>query len=211
VRLGKLGGYFLDRLDDDVRKRFEEALDRLRTAGASIVDIQIPRAEEASSIYMNVVLPEAYAYHAKTIASMPERYCNGVAARLLMGRKLSADDYVKAQRERAALRADVERALEDCDALVLPTLPIPAPLLGAATIRVGDTEDFVRPMMLRLTQVFNLTGHPALSMPCGTTSEGLPCGFQMVGRLKSTSELLAVALGCEPHVTPNPPRCAGDS
>jgi aspartyl-tRNA(Asn)/glutamyl-tRNA(Gln) amidotransferase subunit A len=211
LRLGRLGGYFLERLDDDVRRRFEEAIDRLRAAGASIVDIQIPGAAKSSSIYINVVLPEAYAYHAKTIAAMPQRYGDGVAARLLMGRNVSADDYVKAQRDRAALRAEIERALADCDALVLPTLPIPAPLIGAATIRVGEREEAVRPMMLRLTQVFNLTGHPALSMPCGTTSEGLPCGFQMVGRLKATSELLAVALGCEPHVTPTPPRCAGDS
>jgi aspartyl-tRNA(Asn)/glutamyl-tRNA(Gln) amidotransferase subunit A len=65
--------------------------------------------------------------------------------------------------------------------------------------------------MLRLTQVFNLTGHPALSLPCGLTAEGLPCGFQMVGPLDRTRDLLAVALACEPHVTLTPPRCAGDS
>ncbi len=66
-------------------------------------------------------------------------------------------------------------------------------------------------MMLRLTQLFNLTGHPAISLPCGTTGEGLPCGFQMVGRLKATSNLLAFALGCEPYITLDPPRCAGES
>jgi aspartyl-tRNA(Asn)/glutamyl-tRNA(Gln) amidotransferase subunit A len=211
LRLGRLGGYFLERLDDDVRKQFEEALDRLRAAGASIIDVEIPGAAQSPSIYVNVVLPEAYAYHATTIASVPEKYCDGVAARLQMGRRISADDYVKAQRDRAGLRADVEHALAECDALVLPTLPIPAPLIGADTIRVGETDEPVRPMMLRLTQLFNLTGHPALSMPCGLTRQGLPCGFQMVGRLKATRELLAVALGCEPHVTLTPPRCVGDS
>jgi aspartyl-tRNA(Asn)/glutamyl-tRNA(Gln) amidotransferase subunit A len=211
LRLGKLGGYFLERLDDDVRARFEEALERLRAAGASIADVHIRRASEAPSIYVNIALPEAYSYHARTIASMPERYCDGVAARLQMGREVSADNYLKAQRDRAALRVEVEAAVAHCDALVLPTLPIPAPLLGAMNVRVGGKEEPVRPMMLRLTQVFNLSGHPALSLPCGTTSEGLPCGFQMVGRLKATSELLAVALACEPHVTLNPFGCAGES
>ena len=105
----------------------------------------------------------------------------------------------------------MDAALKKCDALVLPTMPIPAPLLGAVNVRVNGNEEPVRPMMLRLTQVFNLSGHPALSLPCGLTGEGLPCGFQMVGRLDGTRELLAIALACEPHITLSPPRCAGDS
>jgi aspartyl-tRNA(Asn)/glutamyl-tRNA(Gln) amidotransferase subunit A len=124
-----------------------------------------------------------------------------------MGREVSADSFLGAQRDRAALRTEVDAALAHCDALVLPTLPIPAPLLGAINVRVDGREEPVRPMMLRLTQVFNLSGHPALSLPCGITSQGLPCGFQMVGRLEATSGLLAVALACEPHITLNPFRC----
>ena len=52
-------------------------------------------------------------------------------------------------------------------------------------------------MMLRLTQLFNLTGHPAISLPCGNTPDGLPCGLQLVGRRQATVDLLAVALSCE--------------
>jgi aspartyl-tRNA(Asn)/glutamyl-tRNA(Gln) amidotransferase subunit A len=55
-------------------------------------------------------------------------------------------------------------------------------------------------MMLRLTQLFNLTGHPAISMPMGDTPAGLPCGLQLVGRLNDTEGLLATAAACEPHV-----------
>jgi aspartyl-tRNA(Asn)/glutamyl-tRNA(Gln) amidotransferase subunit A len=211
LRLGRLGGYFVKLLDEDVRRRYQEALERLRAAGASIVDVQIPSASEAPSIYVHVALPEAYAFHARTIASMPEKYSDGVAARLLMGRDVPAATYVEAQADRAALRTEVDAALRKCDALVLPTLPIPAPLLGEVNVRVNGKDEPVRPMMLRLTQVFNLTGHPALSLPCGVTAEGLPCGFQMVGRLDGTRDLLAMALACEPHITPTPPRCAGDS
>jgi len=198
-------------LDEDVRGRYREALARLRAAGASIVDVQIPGASEAPSIYVNIALPEAYAFHAETIASMPEKYSDGVASRLLMGRDVPAAAYAEAQRDRAALRAEVDAALKKCDVLVVPTLPIPAPLLGSANVRVNGKEEPVRPLMLRLTQVFNLSGHPALSLPCGLTAEGLPCGFQMVGPLDRTRDLLAVALACEPHITPTPPRCAGDS
>jgi aspartyl-tRNA(Asn)/glutamyl-tRNA(Gln) amidotransferase subunit A len=55
-------------------------------------------------------------------------------------------------------------------------------------------------MMLRLTQLFNLTGHPAMSIPMGETSTGLPCGLQLVGRLDDTEGLLAAAAACEPIV-----------
>jgi aspartyl-tRNA(Asn)/glutamyl-tRNA(Gln) amidotransferase subunit A len=128
-----------------------------------------------------------------------------------MGREMPASDYVAAQRSRAQLREDVEAVLKQCDALMLPTLAIPAPRLGATTVQVGEFEEQVRPIMLRLTQLFNLTGHPAISLPCGETSEGLPCGLQLAGQRGQTSALLAIALACEPHVTPHLPRCAGDS
>ena len=164
-----------------------------------------------SKCCQKIALPEAYAVHAKTIASAPEKYGEGVTARLEMGRQVSAETYNQAQADRAALRAEVEAALQRCDVLVLPTLPIPAPLFGALTVRVGGRDEPLRPMMLRLTQVFNLSGHPALSLPCGLTRDGLPCGFQMVGRLDRTRDLLAAALACEPHVTTSPFRCVGDS
>lgn len=201
LRLGKLGGYFLEKLDGDVRERFEEALNRLHGAGASIVDVTIKHAGQIQSAYINIALPEAYAYHAKTLERAPDAYSGGVATRLLMGKDVSPGDYQRAQRDRAMLRDQVDAALAMCDALVLPTLPIPAPSLGATTVRVGATDEAIRPLMLRLTQLFNLTGHPAISVPCGFTRDLLPCGFQLVGKHRATSALLAVALACEPHVT----------
>ena len=119
-----------------------------------------------------------------------------------MGRNIPADAYIEAQRVRGTLRAEVDAALMNCDALVLPTLPIPAPKIGADTVEIDGVEQMVRPIMLRLTQLFNLTGHPAISLPCGDTEEGLPCGLQLVGRRHGTVELLRLALSCETYVTP---------
>jgi aspartyl-tRNA(Asn)/glutamyl-tRNA(Gln) amidotransferase subunit A len=98
------------------------------------------------------------------------------------------------------LRRDVDAALAEHDALVLPTLPIPAPLLGAASVEVGGHMEPVRNLMLRQTQLFNLTGHPAISLPCGRTGGGLPCGLQLVGARGETEALLRVALACEPYL-----------
>jgi aspartyl-tRNA(Asn)/glutamyl-tRNA(Gln) amidotransferase subunit A len=76
-------------------------------------------------------------------------------------------------------------------------LPIPAPLIGTSTVQIGSSTQPVRNVMLRLTQAFNVTGHPAISIPAGLTETGLPCGFQLVGGRGQTDALLRVALACE--------------
>jgi aspartyl-tRNA(Asn)/glutamyl-tRNA(Gln) amidotransferase subunit A len=152
--------------------------------------------------YARIVLTEAFAVHAPMLASQASGYTEGVRARLEAGRAVTREDYVQAQKDRATFRDKVDKLLSKCDAIVLPTLPVLAPTIGVNTIDVGGSREDVRPMMLRLTQLFNLTGHPAISLPCGT-SEGLPCGFQIVGRRDGTVDLLRLSLGCEPYVNPD--------
>jgi aspartyl-tRNA(Asn)/glutamyl-tRNA(Gln) amidotransferase subunit A len=202
LRLGIPRAYFHDILDHEVRGRFAESLAWLRQAGAEIVDVTIAHAAAAAPVYLHTSLPEASAYHAATIAACPERYTPNVRLRIETGRYLLAEDHARAQMARVVLRADVDRALAGCDALALPTLPIPAPPIGAGTVEVAGKPESVRNLMLRLTQLFNLTGHPAISIPAGSTEAGLPCGFQLVGRMHETEGLLAVAAACDPHVNP---------
>ena len=197
LRLGIPRAYFCDVLDDDVRRRFDEALDRLRTSGARVQDTEIRHANEIAPIYLHIVLTEAAAFHAKTLEAMPDRYTPPVRVRLELGRHVMGEDYVRALKGREILRQEVDAALAEHDALVLPTLPIPAPLLGASSVRVGRVKEPVRNLMLRLTQLFNITGHPAISLPCGTTSDGLPCGLQLVGARMRTVALAEIALACE--------------
>ena len=205
VRLGRLGGYFLEKLDEDVRARFEEAMTHLGDAGASIADIDIGPLPDIPTVYVNVALPEAFAYHSEALKNVPKEFGQHVRNRLEMGGKISRDDYMQAQSERARMRAAVDRALSKCDVLVLPTMAIPPQAIGATTVTVGSVEEPLRPLTLRLTQLFNLTGHPAISLPCGETRAGLPCGLQLVGRRQHTPELLQVALSCEAFVTPRAP------
>jgi aspartyl-tRNA(Asn)/glutamyl-tRNA(Gln) amidotransferase subunit A len=91
----------------------------------------------------------------------------------------------------------VDEALTGHDALLLPTLPIVAPPIGAGTVPVGDRQEPVRNVMLRLTQLFNLTGHPAVTLPFGASSSGLPCGVQLAGQIGQTDQLLHIGRGVE--------------
>jgi aspartyl-tRNA(Asn)/glutamyl-tRNA(Gln) amidotransferase subunit A len=199
LRLAIPRAYFCDRLDDGVRRAFESAVEALRREGATISEVTIPSASHIVTVYMHISFPEAAAYHAAALEEMPEKYTTPVRLRLEMARYVLAEDYVRALHGREQLRREVDAALSGHDALLLPTLPIPAPPIGASMVPVGATQEPVRTMMLRLTQLFNITGHPAISLPCGKTAEGLPCGLQLVGMRLQTDALLHVAKAVE-HV-----------
>ena len=200
VRLALPRAYFLDLLDADVRARFDEALGRLRGAGVRVDEVEIPHAASTPTVYRHIHGPEGAAYHSEILDTVPEKYRPTVRERLEAGRSVLAVDYLRALSERDVLRHDVDAALEGRDALVLPTLPIPAPPIDGDTVVINGAEQQVRPVMLRNTQLFNVTGHPAISLPCGRTSHGLPCGLQLVGHRHQTEALLAVALACETGV-----------
>jgi len=134
---------------------------------------------------------------------MPDAYQPDIRLRLEMARYVLGEDYARALHGRSVLTAEVDDALHGCDGLLLPSLAIPAPKLGAATVRIGERDEPVRNVMLRLTQLFNITGHPALTIPCGTTTEGLPVGAQIVGPRDRTAALLQVGRSVESAVWPD--------
>src|SRR5262245_12128737 len=197
VTVGVPGPYFLDKLDDDVRRLFGEARATLEQAGHEVVDVAIEHAERTADVYLHIVLPEASWYHAALLERYADKYSPAVRLRLEMGRYVLAEDYVRAMHARASLRHAVDRALERTDALMLPALPIPAPPIGASTVDVGGAPEPVRAIMLRLTQLFNITGHPAIALPMGRGRDGLPRGLQLVGHRGWTANLLAAAVVVE--------------
>jgi aspartyl-tRNA(Asn)/glutamyl-tRNA(Gln) amidotransferase subunit A len=200
-RLGIPRGYLCDLLDVDVQARFEEVIAVLRAAGADVTDVAIAHASSTAAVYIHIHSSEGATYHARTLDTLADRYTPVVRRRLELGRYVLAEDYVRAMEGRELLRREVDAALAGFDALILPTLPIPAPLIGAESVIVNGAAEPVRALMLRLTQLFNVTGHPAISIPCGATSEGLPVGVQVVGHRNQTEALLQLALACEARIS----------
>jgi len=194
-RAGIPDAYFLERLQPDVRASFEEAIERLRAAGTAIERITLPSVGLVAAMYLQIVLAEAGAYHARTLDSTPDAYTVPVRLRMEAGRYVLAEDYLRALAGRDRFRADVNAALDACDVLLAPTMPIVAPPIGAATVPMGDRDEPVRAAMLRLTQPFNLSGHPAITLPSRPAADGLPCGLQIVGR--ESVDLLRIAAWCE--------------
>ena len=197
LRLGVPRPYFCDLLDDDVRRAFDTAFAQLTQRGASIVDVEIPHAALIAPVYLHIVFGDAAAYHGPALESMADRYTTNVRLRLEMARYVTAEDYVRALEGRRALRQEVDAAMAGLDALVLPTLPIVAPRIGEGLVSLGGRMEPVRNVMLRLTQLFNITGHPAISLPMGASPSGLPTGLQLAGATGQTDNLLHIARGVE--------------
>jgi aspartyl-tRNA(Asn)/glutamyl-tRNA(Gln) amidotransferase subunit A len=201
VRLRRLRGDFEDPVSDEVREAFDRSMRALQAAGAVLTDGTIDGTAHIAAAYTRIVLAEAAAWHARYLDERPGDYTPIVRERLEHGRTVPAVDYLEAQAFRRTLRASVDRALEGVDALVLPTLPIVAPPLGAEVIVVGAnaTDVPVRAAMLKHTQPFNMTGHPAVTVPA--PAPGLPVGIQLVAAADRTPRLLEIAAVCERLLT----------
>ena len=202
LRVGVLRDYFTAVLDSQVASAFEAACARLRDAGAVLEDVSIPHAGDIAPVYLHIALSEAATFHAKTLENRGDDYTPNVRLRLEMGRSILAEDYVRAMRGREVLRTEVDAALAGRTTLLLPSVPVPATRLGSATVRVGGSDEPVRNVTLRLTQLFNITGHPAVTVPCGTTVEGLPIGAQLIGPAGDTAGLLDTAAALERYLGP---------
>jgi aspartyl-tRNA(Asn)/glutamyl-tRNA(Gln) amidotransferase subunit A len=104
-----------------------------------------------------------------------------------------ATDYLSALRVRDEARRDFERALENVDAILAPTVPIPAPHLRDETVQVNSHRETVRTSLVRLNRPANLAGLPAITLPCGLTRSRLPIGLQIIGRQFEESVILRIA------------------
>ena len=212
LRVGVPRSLFGDGVDQEVLTAVEEALRALSRLGATLVDVELPHAGHAIPVYYLVATAEAssnlarydgvrYGYRApeaRTLQSMyfrtrDEAFGPEVKRRIMLGTYvLSAGYYdayyLKAQQVRTLIRQDYERAFATVDVVAMPTSPTPP-------FRLGEKTD--DPLQMYLADVFtvsaNLSGLPAVSIPCGFSKQCLPIGVQFTGRAFDESTLLRVA------------------
>jgi aspartyl-tRNA(Asn)/glutamyl-tRNA(Gln) amidotransferase subunit A len=193
LRIGVLRTFYLESTDPAVRALVEAAVKTLEALGASAQEVNLELPKHAAGASYAVISPEAYAYHERWIKTRPGDYGSDVRQRLLVGAFVSGADYLKGQRVRALMRDEVDKALAKLDVLVCATTPMPAPAVGQNEVIIGKDKQPVRPSLIRFTRPFNMTGHPAASVPCGFTAEGLPAGLQIIGRPFDEATVLRVA------------------
>ncbi len=212
MRIGVPDEYFPEGLDSEIRESVENSLENLHSAGCEIKRISLPHTKYAIPAYYIIATAEASANlarydgvrygmraeGAKTLTEMYRRTRDSgfgaeVKRRILLGTyALSAGYYdayyLKAQRVRTLVARDFENAFREVDVIVTPTTP-------SAAFKIGEKAD--DPLAMYLADVFtvtaNLAGIPAISVPCGKSSTGLPIGLQILGRHFDESSVLRVA------------------
>jgi aspartyl-tRNA(Asn)/glutamyl-tRNA(Gln) amidotransferase subunit A len=212
ARIGVPRELFGEGLDADVRASVEAAIETYRALGAEVVDVHLPHAKYAIAVYYIIATAEAssnlarydgvrYGFRAEEPGTLREMYRRTreqgfgaeVKRRIMLGTYVLSSGYydayyLKAQKVRALLKQDFARAFERCDAIITPTSPTTAFLLGE------KTDD---PLAMYLNDIYtvtaNLAGIPGLSVPCGLSKTNLPIGMQLLGTHWSESTLFRFA------------------
>ena len=153
-------------------------------------EVIIQAMEEAYAAGNVIISCEAAAYHARDCRDHPELFSDEVRAALSFGHDYSAALFLQFQQLRRLVCRAVDDALAGFDAVIMPTAPV-------ATTPIDDTPKAHGPLRYRNCIPFDLTGHPALSLPCGFTTSGLPIGLQIVGRSLDEAGVLRVGAAYE--------------
>jgi aspartyl-tRNA(Asn)/glutamyl-tRNA(Gln) amidotransferase subunit A len=197
IRIGVPRQFFFDRIQPDVHKSILVAVSEFKQLGAEIREVDLKGMEETTRIAAEITGDEALAYHWKWLERKPQDYGKDVRIRLAQSRNKTAVAYIQARQAMLDYGKRLIGALDTVHLLLAPTLPMTAPRIKQRSVRIGRLNEDVRTALLRLTRPGNLSGLPAISIPCGFSSEGLPIGLQLIGRALDEATLFRAAYAYE--------------
>jgi aspartyl-tRNA(Asn)/glutamyl-tRNA(Gln) amidotransferase subunit A len=195
LRVGLPQQFFSERLAPDVRQAVDLAVGNLERLGAEVRHVSTPSFAEMNATARVVQLAETAAIYANH--TRPEQFGEDVWALLQQGRMIMGHEYVNAQRLRTVFRREFDELWSKVDVIAGATTPTTAPLLDQNTVNIDEQEENVRMASTRLVRAVNLLGEPALSIPCGQGSDGMPVGLQLIAAPFAEKTLVKVgkALG----------------
>ena len=187
LRVGLPSTWFVEGLDPDVVRAVMEAVETLRWLGASVREIGIPGVDRASEVAKVLVNVEALAIHHQRMEEDPDRFGEDVVRRLRLASDLRGWEVAALYREAKHLRSGLLEPFSEVDVIVTPTVPRPAVPIETAEM-ISTTFD-----VTRFTYLWGIAQVPALSVPCGFSSTGLPLGLQVIG--PPHADMLLCAIG----------------
>lgn len=182
---------FFTEADAEVLAAVQDAARVFVQLGANVEEVAFPGAREAAQANGLMVTSDGAAFHRERLQNRPQDFGSDVLQRLQTGAVYTSTEYILARHTQTMLHHQFERIFTEYDILLTPTTPIAAPL------RTGEDAIERARQLTRFTAPFNLTGLPALSLPCGFTREGLPIGLQIVSRSWAETQVLQAAYAYE--------------
>jgi aspartyl-tRNA(Asn)/glutamyl-tRNA(Gln) amidotransferase subunit A len=193
LRIGIPDSFFYDRVDSEIKASCEQLIANLKNSGAEIKAVKMPSMEYTRTVSLTIQMPEALSYHNRYLETRGEMYSQDFRAGLALGQCLLAEQYIRAKRFVETYRRDTESVFTDVDLLLTPATPAIAPEIGAVNIDIDGYSEPAGNAITRFTSFFNMTGHPAITFPCGMHSKGLPIAAQLIGRHYEDEFLLSAA------------------
>ncbi|WP_410014591.1 amidase [Sodalis sp. C49] len=192
LRIGLLGEYS-EKVQPDVARAYHDLTDWFRAAGGRCETLSFSGLEQAVNALVLINLAEPAALHAPWLADRAGEYGEDVRLLLQAGLGISAVEYLQAQRYRTALRQQMVEKFNQVDVILAPTLPFTAPLKGQTQVRIGDDDESVLTGNMRFNALASLAALPALNLPAGFDSAGLPIGMQLIGPDGGEQRLMGIA------------------
>jgi aspartyl-tRNA(Asn)/glutamyl-tRNA(Gln) amidotransferase subunit A len=193
LRIGLPRADFFGSLEADVARAMAAAGEQLALLGAECVEITLPYLAEVLGAHRAIIFSEAASYHQPFLADRAGEYSEFVRLQLEAGLFLPAVDYLKAQRVRRLVGQAWAAPLAGVDCLLTPASQAVAVPFGTPSIDLPGGPVRLLHAYLGLLLPFNLTGHPAIAVPCGFSRDGMPIGMQLVGKPFDEATILRVA------------------
>ena len=195
-------------MQPDVEASFHAAVDVLRSLGADCTAITIPELADTLAAEFGIIPLEAHEHHARSLRERPFDIDPAIRTLLYAGAVLPASVYRRASAARVAIARAIAAAMTEhrLDALVTPTLPATASPKSESEHVYGDRAEPITTSYVRTTAPFNLSGQPAISVPCGFDGGGLPIGLQIATRAGDDRRALRIAAAFERETCPSGPR-----
>ncbi len=196
LRIGIPRNFYFDQISPETQSAVLDAVQRVARLGAKIVSVNLPDMDALNTVGRTILLAEASAVYRSRMARR-EMFGSDVFALLEQGLFVSAADYVDAQRLRRPLCREFRAVFDQADFLFTPTIPMPAPRIGQSEVELGGKRGDTRLATTRLVRAINVTGLPAISLPCPVSKGVLPIGLQIVGNAFDEARLLSLAVAVE--------------
>lgn len=198
LRVGIPQNYFFDNVAPEVASAVRNAIGHLADVGATTAEVDIPLADFILPTLWGLMSPEAASIHELHLQHRPDAFSEDVRALLEAGQLIRAGDYLRAQRSRTVIRHAWRELFKTVDVIATPTVACTAAEREQAKVQWEDgSTETVTDAYVRLTAPANITGLPALSLPIGFDTAGLPIGLQLIGGQLAESDLLRMGMAYE--------------
>ena len=193
LRIGFVKEFFEIPVDPEVKQAVQAALKLLEELGATVVEVSWPMFHYAFAISTAILAADTAGSLRQLVLEHGPEIDTTIRSRIESGLFIPVARYLQAQRARALLDQQSYDLLKQVDILAGPTLPVTAPNIGQREVQVGDTTMPTGLALPQYTRAYNLNGLPAISLPCGFSTSGLPIGLQLAGRAFDEETVLRVA------------------